>query len=354
MINMKNIIYALVGLFLWVSCEETDEHLPPQFNYEIPPTELSDDVLVGALYYNFATADWAKKYTNTPQLGQYSALSAETMKQHRIWADQAKINFFIFPWNGTSGNALLTSFITGRSENVKMVLNYSTAHLSATNASPLAGAKLTTMVNEFKSHYITHFDKEYYFKIDGKPVVIISPVNLASSAAASIDYPMVITALRTELKNDGTDLFLIGEITSGWLPPQRYATALKTFDAVVLSNWTANGNYGYDRSVFYPAFSDQAFKNWADSTSVWGIDFVPCIMPGFDDKVMTPASKNFNIVRSAKLYTDMCNVAKRNLGEKKITIINSWNNFQFGTSIEPTSEYGTEYLEITSKQFKVQ
>lgn len=45
---MKNIFYALVGLFLWVSCEETDEHLPPQFNYEIPPTELSDDVLVGA------------------------------------------------------------------------------------------------------------------------------------------------------------------------------------------------------------------------------------------------------------------------------------------------------------------
>ncbi len=79
---MKNIFYALVGLFLWVSCEETDEHLPPQFNYEIPPTELSDDVLVGALYYNYATADWAKKYTNTPQLGQYSALSAETFAVH--------------------------------------------------------------------------------------------------------------------------------------------------------------------------------------------------------------------------------------------------------------------------------
>ncbi len=350
---MKNLLNILIGALLLFSCSKEEEYLPPEFNYEIPQTNITQNVLVGAYYYNYVAADWAKKYTNTPQLGEYSALTADVMKQHRLWADIGKLDFFILPWNGSSGNALLTSFITGRSENVKMVINYSTAHLSATNASPLTGTKLTTMINEMKTHGTTHFDKDYYFKIDGKPVVIINPVNLATSAAASIDYPAVIGNLRVEMKNAGTDLFLIGEITSGWLPPQRYATALKVFDAVVLSNWTANGNYGYDRSVFYPAFSDQAFKNWSDSTSVWGINFVPCIMPGFDDKTMTPASKNFNIERSSKLYTDICNVAKRNMGDKRIVMINSWNNFQLGTSIEPTVQYGLDYLNITKDQFKV-
>ena len=227
------------------------------------------------------------------------------------------------------------------------------AHLSATNASPLVGAKLTTMINEFKDHASVHFNKDYYFKIDSKPVVIINPINLASSATSSIDYPTVIAALKAELKIAGTELFIIGEITSGWLPPQRFANAIKAFDGVVLSNWVPTGNYGYDRSVFYPAFSDQAFKNWNDSTTHWNLDFIPCIMPGFNDKTMTPNSNTFNIERSTQLFTDMCNVAKRNIGDKKIVFVNSWNNFQLGTTIEPTSEYGVSFLEITKKQFKI-
>lgn len=350
---MKSLIMILSIGLIFAACSESDEFLPPELNYEIPQTNITQNVLVGTYYFNYVPADWAKKYTNTPQLGEYSALTADVMQQHRSWADAGGIDFFIFPWNGTSGNPLLTSFITGRNGNVKMVINYSTAHLSATNASPLTGTKLTNMINEFKTHGTTHFDKDYYFKIDGKPVVIINPINLSSNALTSIDYPMVISTLRTEMKNAGFEPFLIGEITSGWLPPQRYSSALKAFDAVVLSNWTANGNYGYDRSVFYPAFSDQAFKNWADSTTVWGINFVPCIMPGFNDKTMTPASKNFNIDRNAKLYTDLCNVAKRNMGNKRIVTINSWNNFQLGTTIEPATEYGTEYLSITKSQFKI-
>ena len=264
------------------------------------------------------------------------------------------IDYFAFPWDGTTSDPLLTNFITGRNETVKMIINYNTAHLKATNASPLVGTKLTTMLNEFKSFATTHFNKDYYFSINGNPVIMITPINLASSAAASIDYTMVIPALRAELKQDGiTTPFIISEISSGWLPPQRYSAVLKFFDAVVLSDWTCNGNYGYDRSCFYPAFTDQAFKNWSDSTKVWGNNFVPCILPGYDDKTMTPASKNYNLPRSSQFYTDNCNVAKRNMGNARIVMIKSWNDFQYGTTIEPTTEYGTDYLGITKSQFKV-
>lgn len=352
--NMKKYISMLVVLgIIFHACIDENEFLPPEFNYPIPQTTISKNAVVGAYYFNYVAADWVKKYTNTPQLGEYSALTETVMKQHRAWADQGGVDFFIFPWNGSSGNPLLTSFVTGRTENVKMVINYNMAHLSATNASPLTGAKLNTFINEFKDHANNHFTKDYYYKLDSKPVVVINPLNLATSAANSIDYPVVIAALRTELKNAGTELFLVGEITSGWLPPQRFSKAIKAFDAVVLSNWIPSGNYGYDRAVFYPAFSDQAFKNWNDSTKTWNLDFVPLIMPGFDDKVMTPASKNFNIERSAQLYTDMCNAAKRNMGPKQLVFINSWNNFQMGNTIEPTQEYGVEYLQITKTQFKV-
>lgn len=335
------------------SCKKENEYLPPNFNYPIPQVDITTNVIVGAFYNNYIATDWAKKYTDNPQLGEYSALTPAVMAQHRKWADAGGIDFFTFTWDGTTGDPLLTSFVTGRTENVKMVINYNTAHLKATNASPLVATKLTTMLNEFKTFSTNHFSKGHYYTINGNPVIMITPINLSTTAAASIDYTTVIPVLKADLKLAGITPFIIAEISSGWLPPQRYSAALKVFDAVVLSNWTCNGNYGYDRSVFYPAFTDQNFKNWNDSTTVWGNNFVPCISPGFDDKVMTPASKNFNLTRSSQFYIDNCNVAKRNMGTKRIVLINSWNNFQYGTTVEPTKEYGTEYLDITKKQFKI-
>lgn len=350
---MKNIIYLIIITLTVFSCKKEDQYLPPVFNYPIPQVDITSNVIAGAFYYNYVAADWAKKYTYTPQLGEYNALTASVMAQHRAWADAGGIDFLTITWDGTIGDPLLTSFVTGRNENVKLVINYNTAHLKATNAAALVGAKLTTMLSEFKTLSANHFTKGHYFTINGNPVVMITPINLLTTAAASIDYVAVVAALKADLKLAGITPFIIAEITSGWLAPQRYSTVLKSFDAVVLSNWTCNGNYGYDRSVFYPAFTDESFRNWKDSTTVWGNNFVPCISPGFDDKVMTPASKNFNLERSTQFYIDNCNVAKRNMGTKRIVMINSWNNFQYGTTIEPTKEYGLEYLNITKSQFKL-
>lgn len=351
---MKKILFLILITSIFTSCRKADEYLPSEdFNYPIPQVNITEDVFVGAYYYNYSTADWNKKYTNTPTLGNYSALDPVVMAQHRAWADNGGVDYFIFTWNGTSNDTLLNNFKGSRTETVKMVINYNTAHLGATNASPLTDAKLTTIINELKTHASKHFNKDYYFKIDNHPVILITPVNLSSSLALSIDYQTVIPAIRAELNLAGVDPFIIGEITLGWIPPQRYSEAIKSFDGVVLKDWKADGNYGYDRAVFFQAFTDQAFKNWNDSTTAWGIDYIPCILPGFDDRIMSPTSKNYNIARSADFFTDMCNVAKRNMGINHIVIIDSWNNFQYGTTIEPAVEYNTDYLDITKEQFKV-
>jgi len=352
--KMKKIIYIILITSIFASCRKTDDFLPPiEFNYPIPQVDITENVIVGAYYYNYSTSDWNKKYTNTPTLGTYTALDPATMSQHRIWADAAGVDYFIFPWNGTSNDTLLNNFKGSRTETVRMVINYNTAHLGATNSSPLAGAKLTNMITELKTHASNHFNNDYYFKVDNHPVIIITPINLSSGAASSIDYKTVISTVRTELNTVGVDPYIIGEITLGWIPPQRYSAALKSFDAVVLKDWKADGNYGYDRSVFFQAFADQSFKNWNDSTTAWGINYIPCILPGFDDKTMSPASKNYNLPRSADFFTDMCNVAKRNMGTNRIVAIDSWNHFQYGTTVEPTEEYETDYLDTTKEQFKV-
>lgn len=348
---MKKLLYIIGLIPLIVACKKQQPDLPPDFNYKIQPIAITSNVNVGAYYSNYAAADWAKKYTNTPLQGEYNSLTASVMQQQRLWADSAGVDFFIFNWNGTSaGNPLLSSFITGRTSKVTMVINYNTAHLSVTNASPLTGAKLTTMISELKTLAAAHFNNDYYFKVDGRPVILITPLNLSTTNAASIDYTTVIPALKQAMTAIGVNLYVIGEITSGWLPPARYAAATRMMDGVDLSNWATNV---YDRSVFMPSYTDLNWKNWRDSTSAWKNDFVPCIFPGYNDKVMTPASTNITINRSAEFYTDMCNVAKGNMGSKRIVLVNSWNNFQLGTTIEPAKEYGSTYLNITKSQFKI-
>lgn len=351
---MKRIFFLIILAVGIISCEKEDEYLPPDhFNYPIPQTDITENVNVGALYYNYSQTDWGKKYTNTPSLGEYSALDANVMAQHRKWADAGRIDYFVFAWNGSADNGVLNSFSTNRTEQVKMVINFNTAHLKATNSSPLTGAKLVTMIDELKTLVTNYIGKDFYFSYNNRPVIIIKPINLSTSLASSIDFAAVIPTIRAELNAVGINPYIIGEITSGWLPPQRYSTAIKAFDAVTLTDWRANGNYGYDRAVFFQAFTDQAFKNWKDSTTVWGVDFIPCIVPGFDDKVMTPSSNVFNLERSVNFFTDMTNVAKRNMSESRVVLINSWNDFQLGTSIEPTEEYGEDFLTVAKEQFKV-
>jgi len=346
---MKVTIYILTAFLLITGCKKEDQHLPPDFNYPIPQVDITENVNVGAFYYAHTASNWGPT-SDTSTLGEYSSLDLDVMNQERQWADQGGVDFLIFNWNGSADDALLEAFINGRSSNVKMVINYNTSHLKATNASPLTGDKLNTMINEFKTLATTYFNNDYYYKINGQPVVLITPVNLSSNALSSIDYTTVMPALKDAISGVGVNLYTIGQITSGWLPPQRYNTAIQTMDAVTLSDWSTNV---YDRAVMIAPFMDMNWKNWTDSTTTWGVDYVPCIFPGYNDKATSPKSKNYNIDRSAELYTDFCNVAKRNMSDKRIVLINSWNNFQLATEIEPSKEYGDTYLDITKSQFKI-
>ena len=348
---MKTLIYTLSALMLLVACREENLHLPTDFSYEIPPEEISEDVNVGAYFYHYNTEDWNQLLPFEPLQGKYDALSPEVMVQQRTWADQAGVDFFIFSWNHTGQDeALISNFVTGRNQSVKMVINYNLAHLNAKPDAPLVGAKLDSMINDFRNLAASHFRQDYYFAVNGQPVVLISPVNLPVSLSASVDFPSIVAALNEAMTAAGIDLYLMGEITEGWLPPQRYSPSLRAMDAVVLKDWATEN---YDRSVFFASFSDQNWSHWNDSTEVWGIDFVPCIFPGFTDKAMNPESVLYDIERSETFYTDYSNVAKRNLGDSRIVLVNSWNNFQRGTALEPAQTYGTTYLDITRTQFTV-
>lgn len=351
---MKKIMIYILSVVALSACKKTETQLPDasKYKYPIPAVKMTVNASVGAYYLNYISTDWSKAHSDTSLLGKpYNAVSdASIFPKQLTWADEAGVDYLIFKWNASAtDNSLLNAFSSRRTnQKVKMAIAFNTAHLNATNAAPLTGAKLQTMVNEFKSLLQQHISKDYYYKIGDRPVVLISPLNLSSSALTSIDHTTVMLTLRTELTALGVNPFFIGELATGWAAPANFnQDALRSMDAIVLSNWNTAD---YDRWWAFHSFVDLNWKNWKTTLDSYNVDFVPCIFPGYNE----PSAATQRVFeRTEANYVDFANVAKGTLGKNNMVIINSWNDFSKGTALEPTKKFNKQYLELTKRELKL-
>lgn len=357
------ILIGLIALFA-ISCD-TDDNLAPdkdKYVYDIPQTDLPHDVVTGAYYTNITSSStWLKSgskiYAGTPLLGEYLSTSTSVLTQQIKWADEAALNFFIFAWDAASAdNTLINNFRTIRAAegaDTRFILNYNTKHLKVTNDAPLQSEeKMALLIDDFVNTLIPSFNDDAYYKVDGKPVVLITPANLSSSALKSIDYSLVIPALKQAVKEAGYDLYLIGEFTTGWVAPVNYEThQIASFDGVTINDWSTNM---YDRYYAFFSFIDLNWANWKTSIAQWNTDLIPCVFPSYNDRINSASSYKYTFGQDGVTsdYVNFCNVAKRNIGSKNIVLINSWNNYQKGTNMEPTEENKSQFLIITQQQFK--
>jgi hypothetical protein len=145
----------------------------------------------------------------------------------------------------------------------------------------------------------------------------------------------------------GLKPYIIGELTTGWVAPINYPDSiLKAMDGIVLNTWSTTD---YDRMFAFYSYSDLNYQNWKKTLEGWNIDYVPCIFPGWNNP---SAPTQYVIPRSDSNYIAYCNVAKRSMGKNRLIMINSWNDFQKGNTLEPAAEYGTNYLTITRRELK--
>lgn len=352
---MRKIINIAVAISLvFASCKKEPLLIDKEkYVYDIPAIKLSSNAKVGAYYLNYTTTDWNKVHSDTSLLGKgYNSVTDATIFPQQLnWADEAGVDYLIFKWNASAtDNSLLNAFATRRTnQNVKMVIAFNTAHLSATNASPLTGTKLQTMIAEFKTLVTQHISKGYYYKIGDRPVIMITPLNLAAAALTSIDYKTVMTTLRTEFTALGINPYFIGEIATGWTSPLNFdQTALAAMDAVVLTTWNTPD---YDRWFAFYSFVDLSWQNWKDAMDKLNVEYVPCIFPGYNE----PSAPTQRInERTEANFVTFTNVAKHSISKNNMVIINSWNDFAKGTALEPSKKFNKQYLGITKREFKVQ
>lgn len=409
----KNIILSLLFLGGMISCTTDDGPSIDDYylNYQIEEIPVSADIPVGTYLVNpsgaFTNADTWQRLTQPydpangqvgpylePALGQYSLSLTEdgtkTMQQLYDWAADAKIDFFVtpairetsgalYPNNLVANDSLLLNLIRGNAEgltvntnNIKysILLDLNTFCSGLSNNALLENVDSTSYkvdgvtiklsredrLYNYMKRISDYFSDENYYHVDGKPMIVLSNPEKLYTADSRKVYDKVREVIKT---HTGKDVYIVARQIA-WTPPARFHYFFMTggVDAVTMQCMTNVGASYYDRLYWINQLINENLKyNREYIATNYNIDFIPTASPSYNGYV---PNGNFNIPHVFKdpdEFKKRCNVAKMNLGKKQMVLIDSFNNWQYDTQIEPSKPdygngYGTTYLDIVKQQFK--
>jgi hypothetical protein len=281
------------------------------------PTTATDPVPVLAYYYIwYDTSSWNRAKIDTPLLGTYSSDDISVMRQHIQEAKAAGIDGFIVSWKSTDVlNRRLDQLAQlAQQEDFKLAVIYQGLDFSR---NPLPASQVASDLDVFIQRYASL----PVFQLFSKPLVIWSGTWKFSTQ----EIDLVTKTRRDKLLILASERDLPG-----------YARLAKMVD----------GNAYYWSSVnpaTYPGYAEKLL-NISQAVHANGGLWIAPAAPGFDARLIGGTS-----------------VVDRNNGDTFRTEINtaiasspdalgiiSWNEFSENSYIEPSQNYGSQYLEILS------
>jgi hypothetical protein len=405
-----NIVSIFILLFTVVACEdrpEVYEFPTDEYFYEIPEVPVTEDYVVGVSYdvrYRdtlrnvwWDTGKGAHQlYTGTPELGEYDMrYDPETLRQHLEWGKEAGIDFFILSWGGRGYNdTILVDWENLYRQDMnypKVVIRFDPGYrFRGRDTLMLRPLVMDTLRREFDSIYTHIMTKEFAYKNKntGDPVMVLTNFTNQGHITSAYGFTKflrestvvngklwIMAELQGQLTSPERWGFHAkngyeGAIADGWLQPD----SIKAFDAFFITDISTGNKDRYDGLY---SFTDYNYRYWQERMIPLGKEYVPTIMPAFDNLINDPVSNTYLIPRwnseknsayavsaepmgiqynftdvKKNPYQELANVAKRNIGPSRILIIYNWNNFTNGITLEPTKEYGKDYLRYTKAFFK--
>lgn len=254
-----------------------------------------------------------------PALGIYSSHNETVLNEHLKAIGATGIGTLVVPWDGVSHNNGTQSFT-----DVSLKLLFKLAPKYNIDVIPLlvdfAGRNETTIQQDVDYFRIQYSSAPGQHKIAGKPVIVIYDAHKITGSAEIVlrnpDVKFVAAAL-------SYDDFL-GAFEDG------YAGFVSYF-ATDEQSWCANS---------------QNWKNLVTMASDRGMFFVPTVAPGHNNSVVSRWNTRFWRDRKCdESYTTLWNTAITSGAQ--VVMINSWNDWQEGSVIEPVVE--TEARQLHDK-----
>lgn len=340
--------------------------------------EAPKRIRAGAHYYSWFPENWAGGFAGerfdppvNPQLGKYTSANPEVFLQHVEWAEEAGIDFLIFDWwpqRPHIGRRIYTHVVRKkRLGGMKFSLMYESLDLREAFDNPVPGETdrvvyLTPKrINRLKKHW-EYLAKHYmrdksYLRIDGRAVLFVYATrHLVGPVADSFRKARAHVKAKT-----GIDLYIVGdEVFFNVLTySARHGVLLKpdgvpdwdrltAFDAITSYN-------PYDETRIEHAgsagveqfFSDvrKLYQRYREIAATVGIRFIPGILPGYNDRGVRLEQDHYVLPRyyGKDAKESFFSQALRDIGlpfldkDKPFLSITSWNEWNEGTQIEPTS-----------------
>jgi len=349
-------------------------------------TPQPNPYLVSASHYPWYTAgSWDNQTlrgdlnpSELPALGQYLSQDEDVVTQQIAWSTAAGINVWDLEWivpndfeDQTIQNTIMTNPHIG---DIRFAIFYDYAQRFNLDFN-LTPDKVTTILSDFQYIAAHFFSHPSYLKLgQGRPVVFFY-ASLQLTPVSAIQ-PMV-SSVRQEMSNAGFDVYLIGdEYYAGFLPPN--PARIANWDGIFgYDTYTQQGGYSDDNGFF--ALHSNAYAQYQAVAQQLGVDFIPSLTPGYNDRVVRPAANNPALARRTSATAPEGSMFMNFLADLalpyanntrfKMIHITSFNEWHEDTELEPTvvtaptttdtsptgsqytqglvyQGYGTKYLDI--------
>jgi len=316
-------------------------------------TPQPNPYLVSASYYPWYLANQWNNQTlrgdlnpsELPALGQYLSQDEDVVTQQIAWSTAAGINVWDLEWivpndfeDQTIQNTIMTNPHIG---DIRFAIFYDYAQRFNSDFN-LTPDKVTTILSDFQYIAANFFSHPSYLTLgQGRPVVFFSATLLLTPVSAI--QPMV-SSVRQEMSNAGFDVYLIGdEYYAGFLPP----------DSTRIANW--DGIFGYDTYTQQGGYSDgndffalhtNAYAQYQAVAQQLGVDFIPSLTPGYNDRVIRPTANNPALARRTSATAPEGSMFMNFLADLalpyanntrfKMIHITTFNEWHEDTELEPT------------------
>ncbi|MEM4969698.1 MAG: glycoside hydrolase family 99-like domain-containing protein [Sulfolobales archaeon] len=300
-----------------------------------------DNILVIVHYYPWYSTSrhWNEGYKGNPLLGNYDSQDPIVISKHIDWATGHGIDAFLISWWGPYSFEDLTLrkiLENPLADNIRIGILYE----SLGRLKVLRNEKdeiyidmndpdnVNILLSDLKYLAKNYFNSPNYLYIKESPVIELYLARIYKG-----DIENVISILRKEMK-----LYLLADLVY-WQNPSSEKDRIKVFDGITSYNMHTNvpeilKNFEYNL--------DKKYKEWSTVAEELNVDFLPSVIPGFDDSAVR--STNYPLPKSEKRFIEQLQIAKKY--NPSVVVITSFNEWHEYTQIEPDREEYKKYLEV--------
>ena len=280
-----------------------------------------------------------------PLLGRYSSADPAVIAQHFEWAEKFGVDVFFCSWRGpgtsddtTIRDDLLPSPARGPTQIALMYESLERLGMGPDNRIQLTDAATQRLLDDFDYMARTYFGRPGYYRIDGRPVVIVYASRIFRGDVAG-----VIGAVREHLITTyGVNPYLIGDEVDWDLPPD--AQRIGLFDAITgYTLYSRTQAAGWPSQLGYVQALGRRVRQFQRVAAAEGVAFIPDALPGFNSRAVRPQADEHVLPRALGPRSSQVSLFASTLAlagslvdpSLNLLAVTSWNEWNEDTQIEP-------------------